>query len=131
MKVTDTQKQQIAKEYLGGASLEEIREIFGVSTGNIARVLRGEQIPVKSLGSSGRFPKKGSERQKMSKLAEEVLSEQDLMELLDVTRDQLDYLRLEKNFPCVYLGQRVRIYMADEVLKHLKQALQKFRTDTD
>jgi len=43
------------------------------------------------------------------------------MELLGVNRKQLDYLRREKGFPCVRLGQRIRVYLADEVLGFIKQ----------
>ncbi len=54
-------------------------------------------------------------------LEQQIWNEQALMELLGVSRKQLDYLRLEKGFPCVYLGQRVRVYLANEVLEFTKQ----------
>lgn len=54
-------------------------------------------------------------------LEKEVWSETAIMELLDVNRKQLDRLRHEKGFPCVHLGQRTRIYLADKVLDFLKQ----------
>ena len=54
-------------------------------------------------------------------LEQQIWNEQAIMELLGVSRKQLDYLRLEKGFPCVYLGQRLRVYLADEVLGFVKQ----------
>jgi len=54
-------------------------------------------------------------------LEQQIWNEQAMMELLGVTRKQLDYLRLEKGFPCVHLGQRTRIYLANEVLDFVKQ----------
>ena len=54
-------------------------------------------------------------------LEKEVWSEKAIMELLDVNRNQLDRLRNEKGFPCVHLGQRTRVYLADKVLDFLKR----------
>ena len=54
-------------------------------------------------------------------LEQQVWSEKAIMELLDVNRKQLDRLRQEKEFPCVYLGQRIRVYLAIEVLDFLKR----------
>ena len=65
----------------------------------------------------------------MRTLEQEVYSEEAVMELLGVSRKQLDYLRHEKDFPTVYLGKRVRVYLADEVLKHLKRGLPQSPTD--
>lgn len=53
-------------------------------------------------------------------LAEQVWNEQQIMELLGVNKKQLDYLRLEKGFPCVRLGKTIRVYLADEVLNFCK-----------
>jgi hypothetical protein len=54
-------------------------------------------------------------------LEQQVWNEQFIMELLGINRKQLDYLRREKGFPCVRLGQRIRVYLADEVLGFIKQ----------
>jgi len=54
-------------------------------------------------------------------LEQQIWSEQAIMDLLGINRKQLDYLRLEKGFPCVHLAQRVRVYLADEVLDFVKQ----------
>ena len=53
-------------------------------------------------------------------LEKQIWSEQALMELLGVTKKQLDNLRLEKGLPCVHINRRVRIYFADEVMEFLK-----------
>ena len=53
-------------------------------------------------------------------LEKEVWKEADLMTALGLTRTQLDHLRLNKDFPCVRLGQRSRVYLASEVLNYLK-----------
>jgi len=58
----------------------------------------------------------------METLEQQVWNEEALMELLGINRKQLDYLRLEKGFPCVRLGQRVRVYLGDEVLEFVKKA---------
>lgn len=55
-------------------------------------------------------------------LEQQVWNEQAILELLGINRKQLDYLRLEKGLPCVRLGQRVRVYLADEVLKFVEEA---------
>ena len=55
------------------------------------------------------------------RLAEQVWNEQEIMDLLGVGREQLDHLRLERGFPCVRLGQRIRVYLAEEVLGFIKQ----------
>ncbi len=54
-------------------------------------------------------------------LEQQIWNEQAIIELLGINRKQLDYLRLEKGFPCVHLGQRVRVYLANEVLDFVKQ----------
>ena len=58
----------------------------------------------------------------METLEQQVWSEEALITLLGVNRKQLDYLRLEKGFPCVHLGQRVRVYLASDVLDFIKRA---------
>ena len=54
-------------------------------------------------------------------LAKLVWSEAAMMELLGVSRKQLDVLRLEKGLPCVHLNRKVRLYFDDEVLKFLEE----------
>jgi len=54
-------------------------------------------------------------------LEQQIWNEQAMLELLGISRKQLDYLRLEKGFPTVHLGQRVRVYLADDVLNFVKQ----------
>ena len=54
-------------------------------------------------------------------LQKAVYNEQDLLGLLGIDRKKLDYLRLEKEFPCVYLTRRSRVYLADEVFQWLKK----------
>lgn len=51
---------------------------------------------------------------------DEVWSEDALLEVLDVDRRTLDRLRRQKNFPCVRLTQRIRVYLAADVLAWLK-----------
>ena len=52
---------------------------------------------------------------------EQVWNEEEIMGHLGVSLEQLDRLRLEKDFPCIHLGKRVRVYLADEVLGYIKQ----------
>jgi hypothetical protein len=54
-------------------------------------------------------------------LEQQLWSEESIMELLGIERKQLDYLRREKGFPCVRLGQRIRVYLADDILDFVKQ----------
>ena len=54
-------------------------------------------------------------------LEQQIWSEQSIMELLGIDRKQLDYLRREKGFPCVRLGQRIRVYLAADILDFVKQ----------
>jgi chromosome segregation and condensation protein ScpB len=56
-------------------------------------------------------------------LDKEVLSERALMELLGIAEDdrqQLDRLRTEHGLPCVKLGQRVRVYLVEEIREFVK-----------
>ena len=53
------------------------------------------------------------------KIQDELWNEEAMLELLGITRDQLDYLRLEKDFPTVRLGKRVRLYSAKAVLSYV------------
>jgi len=55
------------------------------------------------------------------KLSDQVISEVNLLELLNVEQPVLDNLRREKNFPCIRLNNRSRVYMTDKVLEWLKQ----------
>ena len=55
-------------------------------------------------------------------LEQQIWNEQAILELLGINRKQLDYLRLEKGFPCARLGPKVRLYLADDVLKFIEEA---------
>ena len=61
----------------------------------------------------------------MQRLKDQVISEVDLLELLNVEQPTLDRLRREKDFPYIRLNAKCRVYLADEVLGWLKQ----YRTD--
>jgi hypothetical protein len=49
-----------------------------------------------------------------------VYSESALLEVLGISKEVLDTLRREKGFPCVYLDQRHRVYLAKQVLEWLE-----------
>ena len=53
-------------------------------------------------------------------LEKELWTEAQLIELLGITRDQLDNLRRDKGLPFVSLGQRTRVYLASEIFAWLK-----------
>ena len=55
------------------------------------------------------------------RLRDQVLSEVDLLELLNVEQPLLDTLRREKGLPFIRLSMKHRVYLADEVLDWLKQ----------
>jgi len=55
------------------------------------------------------------------KLKDQLLSEVDLLELLNVEQQTLDRLRREKGFPYVRLNAKCRVYLGDQVLDWLKQ----------
>ncbi len=57
------------------------------------------------------------------RLRDQVLSEVDLMELLNIEQSVLDNLRLERGFPYVRLNVKRRVYLTDEVLGWLKRNL--------
>lgn len=59
--------------------------------------------------------------QEQLKLSEAVISEVDLLELLNIEKPALDGLRREKGFPFIRLNAKTRVYLADEVLEWLKQ----------
>ena len=65
------------------------------------------------------------------KLKDEVLNEHELMELLGITRSQLDYLRYERDFPTRSLGKRVRVYLAQQVMAYLKEGSSQAESETD
>lgn len=67
----------------------------------------------------------------MKTLEQEIYSEEAILELLGITKKQLDYLRLEKDFPTVYLGKRVRVYLADQVLEYVKKDAPQAQTEAD
>ena len=54
-------------------------------------------------------------------LKEAVMSEVDLLELLNVEQHVLDNLRREKGFPFIRFTTKHRVYLASEVLEWLKQ----------
>ena len=59
--------------------------------------------------------------QQQSSLRDQVLSEVDLLELLNVEQQTLDRLRRERGFPYIRLNAKCRGYLGDEVLDWLKQ----------
>ena len=54
-------------------------------------------------------------------LKDQVLSEVDLLELLNVEKPTLDTIRLEKGLPYIRLNNRCRVYLAEDVLGWLKE----------
>ena len=56
-----------------------------------------------------------------NKPSDGVISEVDLLELLNIEQRTLDRLRREKGFPYVRLDQRNRVYLISEVTGWLKQ----------
>jgi len=62
----------------------------------------------------------------VSKMAEnqnyknQVLSEVELLEWLNVEQPTLDRLRLQKGFPVIRLNAKCRVYLVDEVFDWLK-----------
>ena len=54
-----------------------------------------------------------------------VWKEEDVLELLGLTRGQLDVLRRERYFPCVNLNQRTRVYLATDVYDYLKKTAER------
>lgn len=63
--------------------------------------------------------------QEQLKLRDQVISEVDLLEVLNIELPALNALRLEKGFPVVRLNRNCRVYLADEVLGWLKQQVPK------
>ncbi len=55
------------------------------------------------------------------RLSEQVISEVDLLETLNIERSQLDVLRLQKGLPYVRLNSRNRVYLLEEVVGWLKE----------
>ena len=69
---------------------------------------------------------KGASKSKMSDypnlpLEQLVYSEAALLEVLGVSKEVLDNLRRERGFPCVYLDQRHRVYLARQVLEWMEK----------
>jgi len=60
----------------------------------------------------------------MDTLEQSVWNEQSVMELLGVTRQQMDGLRNRKGFPFVRLGQRIRVYLSEDILQWIKERRQ-------
>ena len=53
-------------------------------------------------------------------LEKEIWKEADILDLLGLTRVQLDRLRRERGFPVVQLGQRNRVYLARDILGYVQ-----------
>ena len=53
-------------------------------------------------------------------LGEAVISEVDLLELLNIEKPTLDTLRLRKGLPYIRLTDRARVYLTDDILEWLK-----------
>jgi hypothetical protein len=58
-------------------------------------------------------------------LDNQVYSEGDLLDWLDISKKTLDVLRREKHFPYVRLSSRDRVYMTDDVIAWLKKQSQR------
>ncbi len=56
----------------------------------------------------------------MDKLRE-IISEEKLLRILDISKDTLDKLRTQKGFPYVQLTKRNRVYLAEDVHFWLEQ----------
>jgi predicted DNA-binding transcriptional regulator AlpA len=54
------------------------------------------------------------------KLSDQVLSEVEILEKLNVEQPTLDRLRREKSFPYIRLNVKSRVYLASDVLDWLK-----------
>ena len=54
-------------------------------------------------------------------IEDKVLKEQDVLELLGISRETLDNLRREKGFPFVRVTNKARVYLDDDILQWLKQ----------
>ena len=52
-------------------------------------------------------------------LQDVIINEQSLCEILGIEVKALSVLRTEKDFPCVHLNRRRRVYLADDVLEWL------------
>ncbi|MFC1874861.1 helix-turn-helix transcriptional regulator [Chloroflexota bacterium] len=96
---------------------DDIRKFF--ETGK----LNNEFNPIQRQVLSGILDYRKEQGIGQRTLEQQIWNEQSIMELLGINRKQLDHLRLEKGFPCVHLGQRVRVYLADEVLGFVKQVV--------
>jgi len=56
-----------------------------------------------------------------SALSKHVISEVDLLNILNVELPVLNQLRLEKGFPVVRLNQRNRVYLVEDIVGWLKE----------
>jgi len=56
-----------------------------------------------------------------NKLEQQVLSEVVLMDILGLTKKQLDHLRWGKGLPYVSLQRKARVYIADDVLEFIER----------
>jgi hypothetical protein len=57
-----------------------------------------------------------------AELEQKILSESALCQGLGIDKKQLDYLRLQKGFPCIRLHKRVRVYLVKDVLRYILKA---------
>ena len=60
----------------------------------------------------------------LDKLEDLILNEADLASLLGVDTKRLAYLRTAKGLPCVYVSNRVRIYLGIKVYEWLEKLSQ-------
>ena len=56
-----------------------------------------------------------------NKLEQNVLSEEELLVRLGLTKKQLDHLRWQKEFPAVHLSRTVRVYVIEDVLDYIER----------
>ena len=59
-----------------------------------------------------------------------IKTENEILKKFDLSRSQLDTLRLDKNFPFVELSKGVRVYHTDSILKWLTEN-EKNRSETN
>jgi len=58
---------------------------------------------------------------RLDALQDVIINEQSLCEILGIEVNTLSMLRRDKEFPCVYLNRKRRVYLADDVLQWLKK----------
>ena len=55
------------------------------------------------------------------RLKDQVISEVDLLEALNIEKRTLDKLRLEKGLPFIRLSPKSRVYLVDKVVAYLRE----------